>query len=318
MYLPKSKYSVREASAGFFVYEFTKKPFEGGSYIQMSDGTFFAGESIHKISIHDKIIPSNEIKKSNTYEMDKSSTSAEFNFLTSTGKKYNKQQKKLEPIYPTKPSPTSEDYVKGYFYRYFAKRKNSATEYYEINEDIHKDLKSEGGKYDYNLYVTEKLRWDLTDSARKSNRTVIRKIKYKGSTNQYVSGKGGFQYLSSIFPNLEEYKLPDEVLRPKSYAENLNAPKPKLPIQKSHKVVEAQKGALDIIKEKSRKKYNKRDGQGTNYEANVTTNVEDYFSPNPFPDENEGNNLYPNTEGGTGTVGTTSGGGTSGGGGGGY
>ena len=185
MYLPKSKYSVKETSAGTFIYEFSKREVKGGSYIAMSDGTFFAGNNIQEISPSDKLIPSAKEKKDNTYILTTDYEATSYNFLTNKGKKISKQQDKLEPLYPTKPAPTSEDYIKGYFYRYFAKRKNSSTEYYEIDEETYKDLKDKGGKYDYNLYVTQKMKWDLTDSAKKTNNTSIRLMKKMKELNVF-------------------------------------------------------------------------------------------------------------------------------------
>ncbi len=252
MYLPKSKYSLKQASKGKFVYAYTGKPFEG-TYLHLSDGNMFAGNQIHQISNEDRIIPKIQEKKDNTYILNKEPDSRYYNF-TKKGKKVSKEQDKLEPIYPTKPTPTSEDYVKGFFYRYFAKRKNSTTIYYEINKEIHEDLKSKGGKYDYVLFLSEKIRWDLTDDARKNNRSTIRNLIKKNT-------KSNYRYLTKLFFDYEEYQLRNDVLRPKNDPKNINAPKPKLSLQiRRNKVIEAQRGAIDIIKEKARKKYNKSSG----------------------------------------------------------
>ena len=252
MYLPKSKYSLKQASKGKFIYEYTGKDFEG-QYLHLSDGTMFAGNQIHQISNEDRIIPKIKEKKDNTYILGNEKDARYYNF-TKKGKKLSKKQDKLEPIYPSKPSPTSEDYVKGFFYRYFIKRKNSTTLYYEVSKEIHEDIKNKGGKYDYVLFYTEKIRWDLTDDARKNNRITIRNLIRQNA-------KSNFRYLKFLFSNYEEYQLPNDVLRPKNDPENINAPKPKLPLQtRRNKVMEAQKGAIDIIKEKARKKYNKSSG----------------------------------------------------------
>ena len=73
---------------------------------------------------------------------------------------------------------------------------------------------------------------------------------------------------SDVFTNLEEYQLSSEVLNPIITPSNVNAPKPKLPLNNRKTVVEAQKGAIDLIKEKARKKYNKSSGNGSS--PNIT------------------------------------------------
>lgn len=248
MYLPKSKYSIKQASKGKFIYLVSKKAFEG-EYILLSDGTTFAGNQTLNIKGDTQIIPITKEKKDNTYILHNERNNNYFNNLPLT-KTISKFQDNLTPLINTKPIPSEKDYIKGYFYRYFAKRKNSLIHYYEINKKIYNSINTKEKKYDYNLYSVKKIKWDLTDDSGKNNNTTLRKL------------RGPFPKLKYLFNNTLEYHLSNEILNPKTTPENINAPKMKLPLNNLKSVVEAQQGAIDIIKERSRKKYNKSSGNG--------------------------------------------------------
>lgn len=248
MYLPKSKYSIKQASKGKFIYLVSKKAFEG-EYILLSDGTTFAGNQTLNIKGDTRIIPLLKKKIDNTYILHNERNNNYFNSLLNS-KKISKFQDNLNPLINSKPPPLEKDYVKGYFYRYFAKRKNSLIHYYEIDKKIYKSINTKEKKYDYNLYSVKKIKWDLTDGSGKNNKTTIKKL------------RRSFPRLKYLFNNTLEYYLSNDILNPKITPENINAPKPKLPLNNRKSVVEAQQGAIDIIKEKSRKKYNKSSGNG--------------------------------------------------------
>ena len=78
MYLPKSKYSIKQASKGKFIYQVSKKAFEG-EYILLSDGNMFAGNQTHNIKVSSKIIPITKEKKDNTYILHKDGKNIWFN-----------------------------------------------------------------------------------------------------------------------------------------------------------------------------------------------------------------------------------------------
>lgn len=65
-----------------------------------------------------------------------------------------------EPYYP---QPTSQDYKKGSFIRYFAKKRNQFPPVIiEIDKTTHDDLKSQRGKYNYALWTVTFLYWKIT------------------------------------------------------------------------------------------------------------------------------------------------------------
>lgn len=248
MYLPKSKYSIKQASKGKFIYQISKKAFEG-EYILLSDGDMFAGNQTFNIKSDTKIIPIIKEKKDNTYILHNERNNNYFNSLLKT-KEISKYQDNLTPLINTKPTPLEKDYIKGYFNRYFVKRRNSLIHYYEIDKKTYNSINTKEKKYDYNLYSVTKIKWDLTDDSGKNNKTTIKKL------------RGPFPKLKNLFNNPLEYHLSNEILNPIITPENINTPKPKLPLNNRKSVVKAQQGAIDIIKEKSRKKYNKSSGNG--------------------------------------------------------
>jgi len=285
MYLPKSQYKLKQASKGQFIYEISGKDFLGGDYLHLSDGTMFATNASHKANMKNKIIPKFGEKKDNTYILQYETNERYYNVLPK-GAKISKKQDDLEPIFSTKPAPTPEDYLKGYFYRYFTKRKNSPTQYYEINKEMFKSLNKKEGKYDHNLYHPQKITWDLSDNARKNNSITIKRLKSSKGVGNYP-----YSQIQLLFGDMEEYKLSNEVLNQTTTPENVNVPKPKLPLQRRKKVKEAQEGAIDLIKEKTRKR-------------NQTTPSKTPIKPNETPFMSS---ISPSTRGGS-----------SGGGGGGY
>ena len=251
-YLPKSKYKLSQTSGGEFIYLISKKGYTG-TYIILSDGTLFAGSNINKVTSTDIIIPVEKQKKDNTYiVMEPYKVGQSVDYFNKLNKTIFNKQDKYEPIISTKPSPTEKDYIRGYFYRYIAKRRNSDIIYYEINKKTYNSINKGEEKYDDYLHIVKKIKWSLSSDSGKINMLTLRKITRTTSCKK----------LNSFFKDLEEYKLNDEILNPKITPENINTPKPKLPLQKRKKIIEAQQGAIDIIKEKSRKKYNKLSGNG--------------------------------------------------------
>jgi hypothetical protein len=251
-YLPKSKYKLSQTSGREFMYAQSQKEYTG-PYIILSDGNLFAGNNANKIKASDIIIPLQKSKKDDTYiVMEEDKIGKSVDYFNTLNKNIFKQQDDYKPIMSTKPSPTKEDYIKGYFYRYIVKRRNSDNHYYEVNKETHESIKNEEGKYDDYLHISKKIKWSLSDNSGKNNNLEIRKIVRTTK----------FKRLKSFFKDLEEYHLSNEILNPKTTPENINAPKMKLPLNSRKTVVEAQQGAIDIIKEKSRKRYNKSSGNG--------------------------------------------------------
>ena len=133
-YLPKSKFSIKNTQGGELVYKSNLNKYYIGDYIFTSRGKYYAGTDSTNLKERLILKPEDEEsieKMSNDFSKDvikhKIFKKSINNFLSKT-----------EPIPLSKPTPTEEDYERGYFSRYFAKKINEDL-YIEINEkDIDK------------------------------------------------------------------------------------------------------------------------------------------------------------------------------------
>ena len=158
-YIPKSKYKVSTTSGGEFMYAQSRKEYTG-LYMILSNNLLLAGSSPNDIKASSLLIPLEETKKDNTYlimEVNEKGGSVDYFNVLNEG--VFKKHDSYEPIITTKPSPTKEDYVKGFFYRYIVKRRNSDSHYYEVGKETHKSITNEEGRYDDYLHKSIKMKW---------------------------------------------------------------------------------------------------------------------------------------------------------------
>lgn len=205
-YLPKSQFTHKTAGEGEFVYKSDKKPFIG-PYCELSSGEYREGKGID--SLGDYIIPKVSDKKDNTYIIGASLLDSNVNQYSKIKEKTYKEQNNFEPIIFTKPIPTKKDFKKGTFMRYFCLRANTLNDYKEITEKTYKSLNKKEKKYDFNLHYVGQIEWSLSEEiASKKNSINIKRLKF-------------FAKLSILFPNLEEYAMPDSLFRPKTQIEKI-------------------------------------------------------------------------------------------------
>ena len=95
-----------------------------------------------------------------------------------------------------KPKPTEEDYDRGYYVRYFAKRINQLKGYIEISLDTFEKLQ-EKTDYDHHLYIIGSITWALKNGTRKVNNNNLRILERT------------FPYISDFFPILNEFEVID-------------------------------------------------------------------------------------------------------------
>ena len=187
-YLPKSKVNIKEASSGEFVYRKGKKPFKG-KYLELSNGKYYAGTNV--INLGDELVKAKEDPSNN--RMGNSFDSQKYSLLKKKKKKFLENTKRV-PI--NKPTPTEEDYDRGYYTRFFAKRINQSESYIEISSDTFQKLQ-EKTDYDHHLYVVGSITWALKNGTRKVNNNNLRILERT------------FPYISNFFPILNEYEVID-------------------------------------------------------------------------------------------------------------
>ena len=187
-YLPKSKVNIKEASSGEFVYRKGKKPFKG-KYLELSNGKYYAGTNV--INLGEELVKAKEDPSNN--RIGNSFDSQKYSLLKKKKKKFLQNTKRV-PI--SKPAPTEEDYDRGYYTRFFAKRINQSKSYIEISSDTFQKLQ-EKTDYDHHLYVVGSITWALKNGTRKVNNNNLRILERT------------FPYISNFFPILNEYEVID-------------------------------------------------------------------------------------------------------------
>ena len=187
-YLPKSKVNIKEASSGEFVYRNGKKPFQG-KYLELSNGKYYAGTNV--VNLGDELVKVTEESSNN--KIGNSFDSQKYSLLKKKKKKFLQTTKRV-PI--NKPTPTEEDYDRGYYTRFFAKKINQSESYIEISLDTFQKLQ-EKTDYDHHLYVVGSITWALKNGTRKVNNNNLRILERT------------FPYISKLFPILNEFEVID-------------------------------------------------------------------------------------------------------------
>ena len=206
-YIPKSKVSILQTTGNEFVIASTNQPYKG-TYMELSDGTFFAGNNPQN--------PGESLirKKPLSISFGVSRNNSMYRKLKRSV--YNNLSK-ITPIPPSKPKPTTEDYKRGYFTRYFCVRANESKNYFEINKETYNLILNQDPKYDFSLYKIGKIKWALLNKNNIDVESINRNLLDFKSIN--------FPLIQALFNNLNEYeplytKGKEYTLNPK----NLNAP----------------------------------------------------------------------------------------------
>ena len=187
-YFPKSKVNIKEALVGEFRYKNSQESFKG-KYLELSTGRYYAGTDV--INLGREIILIAEEASINI--MGNGYDTQRYNKITPKNKKFLKNTKTI-PI--NKTTPTEEDYQRGYYRRYFARRINQPKGYIEVNFDTVNKLQ-EKVDYDYNLYEAGSIIWALKNGTRKTNNNNLRLLEQT------------FPFISSLFPILNEFEIID-------------------------------------------------------------------------------------------------------------
>ena len=158
-YNPKSKYEIREASAGEFIFKSNRQPYIG-PYIEVSSGKFYAGSDPKNLAseiVRPKPIPNN---------FGKTRDVAKYNVLNKST--YGKL-KKVKNIVPVKNIPTEDNYKSNKYTRYFIKKVNEPKGYMEVNVDVFDSINQQKNEYDFYLYEVGLIVWNLKNGTLNSN-----------------------------------------------------------------------------------------------------------------------------------------------------
>tara|TARA_R110002012_G_scaffold98433_1_gene236012 strand:+ start:8416 stop:9306 length:891 start_codon:yes stop_codon:yes gene_type:complete len=188
-YIPKSKINILNTPGGKFIVKSTNQEYIG-DYIELSNGKYYVGNNPTNLN-QELILPLS------TDRLGISQNSYIYNNLKPEIVNFHSKNKF---IYPSKTIPTSKDYNKGYYTRYFAKKVNEPRGYIEINVDVFNSISQQKREYDYYLYKVGSLTWNLKNGTRKAN-----------SINLQILERT-FPFVSIIFPILNEFEIIDGIL----------------------------------------------------------------------------------------------------------
>ena len=289
-YKPGSKYKIQNTNGKELAYKVNKYREYKGFYLEMSDGTYFAGKSIQSIGAELVSI----IKKTPGSVLETTSGNRVFSVLK---KSHYNFLDKTKSIIATKNFPTEHDYKKGKFLRYFAKRKNTQYGYLEINKKTYDSLKNKKPEYDWHLYSCGELIWGLQGEISSINNISIKRTERM------------FKGVSILFPNLEEFYLPPIIQEEKEFRETQESHPESDKKAQAPKLQKAQNKMMSKVKEDYDKKQRKLATKLKNLKKEEAINMDKQYKDNQ-------KFIGGGTTSGGGM--SSGGGGTSGGGGGGY
>ncbi len=159
-FIPKNRYEILHTNGKELYNPKTKKEYRG-DYIKTGNN-YYAGKSIGNLG--------NRLQK---IDQGSGNLSRKFDAQVYHSLKPQRYKSSLQRKAPPSTTifPGQEDYDKGYIKRYFCKRKNSKSGFYEISEESFTQLNSK--QLDSVLYLGGLIIWSLTDS-KTNNENVLR------------------------------------------------------------------------------------------------------------------------------------------------
>ena len=182
-YIPKSKLNIKETNGTEFQVKSTKKPYIG-KYMQLSNGKLLAGS--------DPLRPGKELELINI-PTSNLGYSKDVRLHRTLKPEISLGLGKVKDIPFSKNTPTEDDYIKGFFIRYFIKKANQNTFYKEVSKEVYNSLIKGKSEYDINLYQPGQVKWALRGNVRNINRSLLLKAEKK------------YPNLSLLYPKLDEF-----------------------------------------------------------------------------------------------------------------
>jgi hypothetical protein len=188
-YIPKSKVNVLDTPGGKFVTKSTNQDYVG-KYLELSNGKYYAGSNPSQLG-QELIIPLSTNRLGN---------SRDSRLYSNLKPQKSKTLSKYKSVYPSKSIPTDEDYTRGYYTRYFARKVNEPRGYMEVDVDIFNSISQRKKIYDFNLYEVGSFTWNLKNGTTSSNFTNLQILERT------------FPFVSIIFPKLNEFEKIEGIL----------------------------------------------------------------------------------------------------------
>jgi len=207
-YFPKNRVIDNKYTNGDkFVNPTTKKPYVG-YYYETFDGKFKTGknpmegpstplEPVSAATANPQIPKSDN---NNTYSLLSKSRAGLSNSVIGT----------LKEPQPYFPKPTPQDYNRGYFTRYVAKKRNSPNSIFlEIDQPTYNDLLYKGGVYNYPMWSVTSIFWQITGPLRdnKENKDFPRAGIINTNERILKNKAKNFPSIEKFFSNLTQFAV---------------------------------------------------------------------------------------------------------------
>ena len=188
-YIPKSKVNILNTPGNEFIKKFGGEGYVG-KYMELSNGKYYAGSDPSNLG-EELIIPLAPNQLNNTID------SVLYSNLKPKKAKFLTQ---IQSVYPSKSTPTEEDYERGYYSRYFARKVNDPKNYMEIDAGVFNSINQQKNQYDFRLYEVGSVTWNLKNGTRRPNFINLQLLERT------------FPFVSLIFPKLDEFERIDGIL----------------------------------------------------------------------------------------------------------
>ena len=198
-YRPKSTYQILKTSGKEYE-TLTGTPYSG-PYILTSEGAFIGNDIT---SIGPRLIKTTNKLSLRTNNISENPNTNEYYRANQNTVKFIQN---TSPIISTKVKPNKKEYEKGHYTRYFAKKVNSITDYYEIDNKTYKAIKAKSSSYDFYSFEVGNLIWALEGDVIKTNKSILLQKEKK------------YPNISSLFKNLGEF------IKPKNKKQKVNLSK---------------------------------------------------------------------------------------------
>lgn len=163
-YYPKSQILVKNTPGGKLVYKSDRAPYTG-DYLEISDGTYFAG--------NDKVNPGKELILASE-DGSKIGTSINSKIYNILNENYFSTLKQYKPLPTDTPKPKETDYERGKYTRYFARKSNNPLAFFEITKETYESLVSKKTEFDVNLFKPGNIEWDLGSNSFEINTRALK------------------------------------------------------------------------------------------------------------------------------------------------
>ena len=210
MYIPKNRIKTNLYTRGNEYQKISNGEEYIGYYWSMYNGNFFSGKNPNEQPSEQiiKIIQTSNIEKNESKNLDFQQYAANYDGEVIPGQyqnikdvdDYNRirgvniasTQLNPQQYYP---NPTEEDYINGFFIRYFACKRNE-TKYLELDKNTYEKMKKNNTTYNYIPYVVTEVQWTLVGEARDVSQANLNIIE---STERKINKKGLKEFINNDF-----------------------------------------------------------------------------------------------------------------------